>query len=136
MVERGDQLDLAREQHAVAEDVARHVADADNGERSRVDVAAELAEVPLDALPGAARSDAERLVVVALRAAGRECVAEPEAVLGAIALAVSENAAVPLSAATTRYASSSSKARTPGGRTTSPPTMLSVTSSMPRISVE
>ena len=81
VVERGDELDLAREQHAVAEHVARHVADADDRERARVDVAAELAEVPLDALPGTARRDAERLVVVALGAARGERVAEPEAVL-------------------------------------------------------
>ena len=81
VVERGDEVDLARQQHAVAEHVARHVADADDGERARVDIAAELAEVPLDALPRAARGDAERLVVVALGAAGRERVAEPEAVL-------------------------------------------------------
>ena len=81
VVERRDELDLAREQHAVAEDVAGHVADADDRERARVDVAAELAEVPLDALPGAARRDAELLVVVALGAARGERVAEPEAVL-------------------------------------------------------
>jgi hypothetical protein len=30
VVERADQLDVARKQHAVAEDVARHVADADD----------------------------------------------------------------------------------------------------------
>src|SRR5262249_25284181 len=33
VVERGDELDRARPQHAVAEDVARHVADAHDGER-------------------------------------------------------------------------------------------------------
>ena len=32
MVERGDEADVMREQHAVAEHVARHVADADDGE--------------------------------------------------------------------------------------------------------
>ena len=41
----------------------------------------ELAEVPLDRLPGAAGGDAHRLVVVAGRAAGGERVAEPEAVV-------------------------------------------------------
>ena len=81
MIERGDELDLAREQHAVAEHVAGHVTDADDAERARVDIAAELAEVPLDALPGAPGRDAERLVVVALGAARGERVAEPEAVL-------------------------------------------------------
>ena len=43
---------------------------------------------------------------------------------------------MPLSAATTRYASvSGSSTRTSAGRTTSPAAMLSVRSSMPRISV-
>ena len=32
VVERGDELDVVRQQHAVAEHVARHVADADDGE--------------------------------------------------------------------------------------------------------
>ncbi len=32
VVEGGDQADVGREQHAVAEHVARHVADADDGE--------------------------------------------------------------------------------------------------------
>ena len=47
--------------------------------RLRVD--AEFAEVTLDAFPAAPRRDAHLLVVVARRAAGREGVAEPEAVL-------------------------------------------------------
>ena len=53
------------------------------GERLGHHVAAQLAEVPLDALPRAPGGDPERLVVVAVRAAGRVRVAEPEAVLGA-----------------------------------------------------
>ncbi len=81
MIEGADQLDVGREQHAVAEDVARHVADADDGEVSGLDVGAELAEMPLDQLPGAARRDAHALVVIAGRAAGGEGVAEPEAVI-------------------------------------------------------
>ena len=48
---------------------------------SLLDVLAQLAEVPLDRLPGAAGGDAHRLVVVAGRAAGGEGVAQPEAVL-------------------------------------------------------
>ena len=47
----------------------------------RLDVGAELAEVPLDRFPGAARGDAHLLVVVAGGAARGERVAEPEAVL-------------------------------------------------------
>jgi hypothetical protein len=82
MVERRDQADLIRVQHAVAEHVARHVADADHGERLVHHVGADLAEVPLDRLPGAARRDPELLVVVSGRPARGERVAEPEAVLG------------------------------------------------------
>ena len=82
VVEGGEELDRARPQHAVAEDVARHVADADDGERRALDVGPELAEMPLHRFPGAAGGDAHLLVVVAGRAAGREGVVEPEAVLG------------------------------------------------------
>ena len=47
----------------------------------RLDVDVDLAEMALHRLPGAARRDAHLLVVVALRAARREGVAEPVAVL-------------------------------------------------------
>ena len=81
MVEYRDKLDVARQQHAVAEHVAGHVADAGDGEVRRLRVHAHFAEVALDRFPGAARGDAHRLVVVADRAAGGERVAQPEAVL-------------------------------------------------------
>ena len=80
MVEGGLQADLARQQHAVAEHVARHVAAADDGEGLGLDVLAHLAEVTLHRLPGAAGRDAHRLVVVAGRPARGEGVAQPEAV--------------------------------------------------------
>ena len=83
VVEGRDQPDVLGEQHAVAEDVAGHVADADDGEVLGLGVHAELAEVPLDRLPRALGGDAHRLVVVADRAAGGEGVAEPEAVVDA-----------------------------------------------------
>ena len=82
MVERRDQLDVRREQHRVAEHVARHVADADDREVLALRVDAELAEVALHRLPSAPRGDAHRLVVVAGAAAGGERIAEPEAVFG------------------------------------------------------
>ena len=66
---------------AVAEDVARHVADAGGGVGVALGVDAELGEVVLRALPRAARGDRELLVVVALGAARRERVAEPEVAL-------------------------------------------------------
>ena len=82
VVERGQQPDVRRQQHAVAEHVARHVADADDRESVLSGCPMpQLAEVALDAFPGAARGDAHRLVVVADAAAGGEGVAEPVAVL-------------------------------------------------------
>ena len=51
MVERREQAHVPRQQHAVAEHVAGHVADAGGREVLRLDVDADLAEVPLHALP-------------------------------------------------------------------------------------
>src|SRR5690606_16322206 len=82
VIERGDQSDLSRAQHAVAEHVTTHVADADDGEWLRLCVATHLAVVAADSRPRAARRDAGVLVVVPVRAAGRERVAEPEAGFG------------------------------------------------------
>ncbi len=73
-------LDVLAQQHAVAEHVAGHVADADAGEVLLLAVAAERAEVALDRFPRAARGDAHALVVVAHRAAGGERVVQPEPV--------------------------------------------------------
>ncbi len=81
VVEGGDQTDVLTEQHAVAEHVTGHVADADDREVLGLRVHAHVAEVPLHGLPGAARGDAHALVVVAGAAAGGEGVAEPEVVL-------------------------------------------------------
>ncbi len=81
VIEGCDEADMRREQHAVAEHVSGHVADAGRGEGLAHDVDAELAEVALDAFPGAPRGDAHFLVIVAGRAARGEGVAEPEAVL-------------------------------------------------------
>jgi hypothetical protein len=86
MVERSDEADVLGQQHAVAEHVAGHVADADAGEVLRLRIAAERAEMALDRFPRALRGDAHFLVVVADRAARRERVAEPEAVFGADAV--------------------------------------------------
>ena len=72
-----------RQQHAIAEHVAGHVADAHHREVGRLRVDAHLAEMPLDAFPRTLGGDAHRLVVVADAAAGRERVAQPMAVLGA-----------------------------------------------------
>ena len=82
VVERRDQPDVLGEQHPVAEHVAGHVADADHGEVVLLGIHAQLAEVVLHRLPRSARSDAHCLVVVSLRPAGCERVAQPEAVVG------------------------------------------------------
>ncbi len=81
VVEGRDQADVLRQQHRVAEYVARHVADAGDREVLRLGVVPELAEVAPHGLPAAARRDAHVLVVVAGGAAGREGIAEPEPVL-------------------------------------------------------
>ncbi len=80
VVEGGHQPQMAGEQHPVAEDVAGHVTDADDGQGLAVGVDAELGEVPTHRLPHAAGGDAQRLVVVSAAAAGGERVAEPVAV--------------------------------------------------------
>ena len=82
VIERGNQSDVLRQQHAVAEHVARHVADADHGELVGVGVLADHASVAANALPRAASGDAHLLVVVAVAAARGERVTEPEVVLG------------------------------------------------------
>jgi hypothetical protein len=133
VVEGRDETDVRRQQHPVAEHVAGHVADARDGEVLRLRVHAELAEVALDALPGAARRDAHLLVVVARGAARGEGVASQKPYSAEIALATSEKLAVPLSAATTRYGSSGSRRTTRSGGTTSPPTRLSVRSRSERM---
>ena len=81
VVEGRDQARVLGAEHAVAEDVAGHVADADRGEVLGLAVDAALAEVALDRDPRAAGGDAHGLVVVAHRAAGGEGVAQPEAVV-------------------------------------------------------
>ena len=80
VIERRHQLDVLRQQHAVAEHVPGHVADADDGEVILAGVHAESLEVELDRFPGTARGDAHLLVVVALGTAGGERVAQPETV--------------------------------------------------------
>ena len=80
MVERRDQLDRVRVEHAVAEDVAGHVADPDRRERIAQDVDPQLPEVPLDRFPRAAGGDAERLVIESRGTAAGERVPEPEPV--------------------------------------------------------
>src|SRR5260370_18380757 len=80
MIESAQQSEVPRHQHAVAEHVARHVADADEGDLAAFDIAPQLAEMALDEFPGAAGGNATRLVVLAGRPARCKSVAEPEPV--------------------------------------------------------
>ena len=82
MVESGDQLEVVRLQQPVAEHVARHVADSHHRDRRTVrEVASPSRADAADRFPRAARGNTERLVVVAVTAARRESVAQPEVVL-------------------------------------------------------
>ena len=78
VIEGREQAYLARQQQTVAEHIARHVAHAGHADRRRVQVMPEFIEMPLDGFPGALGRDAELLVIVAIRAAGGERIAEPE----------------------------------------------------------
>ena len=99
----GDELERPAQQHAVAEHVARHVADPDHRDDVGLGVDPELAEVALDRLPRALRGDAQRLVVVARRATRGERVARARTCAAPRSRwRCRENVAVPLSAATTR----------------------------------
>src|SRR6202046_598697 len=80
VVEGRHQPNVLGQQHAVAEHISAHVADADHGEVLGLGVDPHLAEVPPDRFPGALGGDAHCFVVVANRSAGREGVAQPEAV--------------------------------------------------------
>ena len=78
VVERGHQADVFAQQHAVAEHVAAHIADSDDGEVLTLGVDAHLAEVALHRLPRTFGGDRHGLVVVPHRTAGGERISEPE----------------------------------------------------------
>ena len=80
MIEGGEQPDVLAQQHAVAEDVAAHVADPHHGEVLGLRVDVHLPEVPFDRLPRTLGGDTHGFVVVADRPAGRERVTQPESV--------------------------------------------------------
>ena len=81
MIECRQQTDVPRQQHSVAEHVAGHIADADDGEVLLLNVDADLAEMALDALPGAAGSDRHFLMVISCGSAGCAGITQPVAVL-------------------------------------------------------
>ena len=73
---------MRREQHAVTENVTRHVADAGYAELGGLCIHAERAEMAFYRFPCTSRRDAHLLVVVAHRSTGGERVTEPETVVG------------------------------------------------------
>src|SRR3546814_2861308 len=77
MIERRLEPDRLRQQHAVAENVARHVAATDDRDRLCLHVDAAFGEMTLDRNPPAARGDRHALVIVAVAAPAGEGVAEP-----------------------------------------------------------
>src|SRR5207248_8368867 len=78
VIERTDQADLTRKKHAVSEYIARHVADADDGERHGLHIDTQAPEMGPYRFPRTSGRDAHALVVVAGRTAGCEGVAEPD----------------------------------------------------------
>ena len=80
VVEGRHQLDLFRQQHAVAEHIAAHIADAHHGKGRCLDILARFPEVTLDAFPGTAGSNAHLFVVVAGAAARGKSITQPETV--------------------------------------------------------
>src|ERR1700733_1546040 len=78
MIEGRNQSCVFRQKHAIAENVAGHVTDADAGERFGLDVPAHLTEVALDGFPRALRRNSHPFVIVAMATAGRKSITEPE----------------------------------------------------------
>ncbi len=77
MIERADETDMFRQQHAVPKDVTRHVTAADNSEFLALRVTAHFAKMPFYRFPAAARGDTHFLVIVSSRAARSESVPKP-----------------------------------------------------------
>src|SRR3546814_9118978 len=75
------QSDAFGTEHAVAKHVAWHVATADNAHRFGLHVHAHFQEMALHADPGPPGSDSHFLVVIAMAAAAREGIAQPEVLL-------------------------------------------------------
>src|SRR3546814_3549511 len=82
MIERRLEPDRLRQQHAVAENVARHVAATDDRDRLCLHVDAAFGEMTLDRNPPAARGDGHALVIVTVAAPAGAGVAETEIVVG------------------------------------------------------
>ena len=80
VIESAEELNVAGEQHAVSEHVARHVADPDHGEMVVWLLTPSSRKCRLTD-SDAARGDPHLVVVVADGAARGKCIIQPEAVL-------------------------------------------------------
>ena len=78
VIEGGNDLNRLGQQHAIAKDIARHIAAARRADRLRLNVDPKFKEMALDRKPSPLGGDAHRLVIVALRAATGEGIVEPE----------------------------------------------------------
>ena len=81
VVECGNDLQRFRQQHPVAEHVARHIATADNADRLCLHIGAKFGEVALDGDPRALGGNPHRLVVVTDTAPRGEGITQPEMML-------------------------------------------------------
>ncbi len=79
MVKGRHQRHSGRQQQPVAEHIARHVTNAGHADGLGLHVGAQFAEMPLYRNPCALGGDGHRLVVIAIAAARREGIAQPEA---------------------------------------------------------
>ena len=71
---------MFRQQQTIAENVARHIPDADAGKAFGLNVLTQFAEVTFDRLPRAARGDTHALVVIADTTTRGKSIIKPEAI--------------------------------------------------------
>ena len=74
------QLDMLRQQHTVAKNIAAHIANTNHREILFLDIHTHLAEVSLHSDPGTPRGNTHPLVVVAVAATGGKGITEPEVI--------------------------------------------------------
>ena len=82
MIEGRQQMNMARQKHAIAKHIAGHITDADDAEVFLLHIYSQLTKMPPHRHPGPAGGDAHGLVVIAVRAAGGKAIPQPELVLG------------------------------------------------------
>ena len=78
VVKRRHQLDRFGQQHAIAEHVTRHIADASNRDGILLHIDAHFQKVPLHRNPAAFRGNAHRFMVIPNRTAAGKSIAQPK----------------------------------------------------------